>query len=240
MAKFDAHLKCSFCGKSQDQVRKLIAGPGVYICDECIDLCNEILDEELIDTQAKLNNSPPINKKLPTSDPKKNIPLELTSIPKPLVPLGGKTTIIEIIIKQLSKNGALFNVGMFEYDNNFIFMPWKSAQNFLQLGDVANNIEIFLKDYKSSDATYLNLKKILNDRFEIVDWKKQNNTFINALNVEKNVMFLILTLIILVAAFNIISSMIMLVNAKSGDIALLRTIGSSRGAIIKIFLLNVL
>ena len=49
MAKFDAHLKCSFCGKSQEQVRKLIAGPGVYICDECIDLCNEILDEELID-----------------------------------------------------------------------------------------------------------------------------------------------------------------------------------------------
>ena len=49
MAKFEAHLKCSFCGKAQDQVRKLIAGPGVYICDECIDLCNEILDEELID-----------------------------------------------------------------------------------------------------------------------------------------------------------------------------------------------
>ena len=51
MAKFEAHLKCSFCGKAQDQVRKLIAGPGVYICDECIDLCNEILDEELIDNQ---------------------------------------------------------------------------------------------------------------------------------------------------------------------------------------------
>ena len=49
MPKFDAHLKCSFCGKSQDQVRKLIAGPGVYICDECIDLCNEILDEELVE-----------------------------------------------------------------------------------------------------------------------------------------------------------------------------------------------
>ena len=60
MAKFDAHLKCSFCGKSQDQVRKLIAGPGVYICDECIDLCNEILDEELIDTQAKINKSPQV------------------------------------------------------------------------------------------------------------------------------------------------------------------------------------
>ena len=84
MAKFDAHLKCSFCGKSQDQVRKLIAGPGVYICDECIDLCNEILDEELLDNQANTNNSPQVKKKLPNENPKKYIPLELTSIPKPL------------------------------------------------------------------------------------------------------------------------------------------------------------
>ncbi len=84
MAKFDAHLKCSFCGKSQDQVRKLIAGPGVYICDECIDLCNEILDEELLDNQANTNNSPQVKKKLTTDNPKKSVPLELTSIPKPL------------------------------------------------------------------------------------------------------------------------------------------------------------
>ena len=84
MAKFDAHLKCSFCGKSQDQVRKLIAGPGVYICDECIDLCNEILDEELLDNQANSNNSTQVKKKLPTDNPKKSVPLELTSIPKPL------------------------------------------------------------------------------------------------------------------------------------------------------------
>ncbi len=84
MAKFDAHLKCSFCGKSQDQVRKLIAGPGVYICDECIDLCNEILDEELLDNQANTYNSPQVKKKLPTDNPKKSVPLELTSIPKPL------------------------------------------------------------------------------------------------------------------------------------------------------------
>ena len=150
---------------------------------------------------------------------------------------GIKTALGIIPQKQIFKIGGFFNVGMYEYDNNFIFMPWKTAQNFLQLGDVANNIEIFLKDYKSSDISFLNIKNRLNNRFEIIDWKKQNNTFINALNVEKNVMFLILTLIILVAAFNIISSMIMLVNAKSGDIALLRTIGSSRKAIIKIFLL---
>ena len=84
MAKFDAHLKCSFCGKSQDQVRKLIAGPGVYICDECIDLCNEILDEELLDNQAKINNSPQVKKKLTADNSQKSVPLELGSIPKPL------------------------------------------------------------------------------------------------------------------------------------------------------------
>jgi len=84
MAKFDAHLKCSFCGKSQDQVRKLIAGPGVYICDECIDLCNEILDEELLDNQTNTNNSPQVKKKLPTDSQKKSVPLEFSSIPKPL------------------------------------------------------------------------------------------------------------------------------------------------------------
>ena len=84
MAKFDAHLKCSFCGKSQDQVRKLIAGPGVYICDECIDLCNEILDEELLDNQAKYPNSEQVKKKLPVEKSHKSIPLELNSIPKPL------------------------------------------------------------------------------------------------------------------------------------------------------------
>ncbi len=84
MAKFDAHLKCSFCGKSQDQVRKLIAGPGVYICDECIDLCNEILDEELLDNQSNTNNSPQVKKKLAPDNPTKSVPLELTSIPKPL------------------------------------------------------------------------------------------------------------------------------------------------------------
>ena len=84
MAKFDAHLKCSFCGKSQDQVRKLIAGPGVYICDECIDLCNEILDEELLENQAKYPNSQQVKKKLPGEKSHKSIPLELNSIPKPL------------------------------------------------------------------------------------------------------------------------------------------------------------
>ncbi len=85
MAKFDAHLKCSFCGKSQDQVRKLIAGPGVYICDECIDLCNEILDEELIDSQTNTNhNTPSVKKKLPNNNTETCEPLKITTIPKPI------------------------------------------------------------------------------------------------------------------------------------------------------------
>ncbi len=81
MSKYDSHLKCSFCGKSQEQVRKLIAGPGVYICDECVDLCNEILDEELLDSNA------PSPQAVPKSDPKKrrahSANLSLSQIPKP-------------------------------------------------------------------------------------------------------------------------------------------------------------
>ena len=84
MAKFDAHLKCSFCGKSQDQVRKLIAGPGVYICDECIDLCNEILDEELVDSQGNARQSTESSRKASPASRKGSAPAPtLASIPKP-------------------------------------------------------------------------------------------------------------------------------------------------------------
>ncbi|MFL0741841.1 MAG: ATP-dependent protease ATP-binding subunit ClpX [Prochlorococcus sp.] len=84
MAKFDAHLKCSFCGKSQEQVRKLIAGPGVYICDECIDLCTEILDEELLDSQGNPRHSSEPNRKSGTAAQKSSKPAPtLASIPKP-------------------------------------------------------------------------------------------------------------------------------------------------------------
>jgi ATP-dependent Clp protease ATP-binding subunit ClpX len=85
MAKFDAHLKCSFCGKSQEQVRKLIAGPGVYICDECIDLCNEILDEELVDSQTSSEgrHAPETGRrKAPSKKPSKPAPT-LAEVPKP-------------------------------------------------------------------------------------------------------------------------------------------------------------
>ena len=88
MAKFDAHLKCSFCGKSQEQVRKLIAGPGVYICDECIDLCNEILDEELVDSHTGTASgggrhaADSSRNKSPSKKPAKPLPT-LAEVPKP-------------------------------------------------------------------------------------------------------------------------------------------------------------
>ncbi|MEO0647757.1 MAG: ATP-dependent protease ATP-binding subunit ClpX, partial [Cyanobacteria bacterium J06650_10] len=82
MSKYDSHLKCSFCGKSQEQVRKLIAGPGVYVCDECVDLCNEILDEELFDSNSSVSTPSPRREQSPERR-RKSSPLSLSQIPKP-------------------------------------------------------------------------------------------------------------------------------------------------------------
>jgi len=83
MSKYDSHLKCSFCGKSQEQVRKLIAGPGVYICDECVDLCNEILDEELFDSTASVPQPVPRREQSPEKRKTRAANLSLNQIPKP-------------------------------------------------------------------------------------------------------------------------------------------------------------
>ncbi|MEM9505153.1 MAG: ClpX C4-type zinc finger protein, partial [Cyanobacteria bacterium P01_E01_bin.43] len=82
MSKYDSHLKCSFCGKSQEQVRKLIAGPGVYICDECVDLCNEILDEELFDSGATVPQSVPRREQTPERR-RTPSPIAFNQVPKP-------------------------------------------------------------------------------------------------------------------------------------------------------------
>jgi ATP-dependent Clp protease ATP-binding subunit ClpX len=82
MSKYDSHLKCSFCGKSQEQVRKLIAGPGVYICDECVDLCNEILDEELFDSTAAVPQ-PSARRDSPEKRPARSANMSMSQIPKP-------------------------------------------------------------------------------------------------------------------------------------------------------------
>jgi lipoprotein-releasing system permease protein len=153
-------------------------------------------------------------------------------------PNGMETALGVLPVNQNFKIGGFFDMGMYEYDNNFIFIPWKKAELFLSTNNVAHGIEVFLKDQKLTSSVNLQLQSKLNKNLIVIDWKKRNSSFMNALAVEKNVMFVILTLIILVAAFNIISSMIMLVQTKKADIALMRTMGASQYLIIKVFMLT--
>ena len=153
-------------------------------------------------------------------------------------PNGMETALGILPVNQNFKIGGFFDMGMYEYDNNFIFIPWKKAELFLSTNNIAHGIEVFLKDQKTTSSVNLQLQSKLNKNLIVIDWKKRNSSFMNALAVEKNVMFVILTLIILVAAFNIISSMIMLVQTKKADIALMRTMGASQYLIIKVFMLT--
>ncbi len=131
---------------------------------------------------------------------------------------------------------ATFEVGMYEYDNGFIFMPLAAAQLYFRTGDGVSGIELMLDDPDEVFAKRLEISQAAQRPVRIVDWQRANSSLFNAVKVERNVMFLILTLIILVAAFNIISGMIMLVKDKGRDIAILRTMGATRGMVMRIFL----
>lgn len=133
---------------------------------------------------------------------------------------------------------ATFDSGMYEYDANMIFMPMAQAQKFLMQEGNVSQIDIFLKDQKDLPFTMQNLREVLPLNVSVVDWRKSNAAFFNAVEVERNVMFLILMLIIVVAAFNIISGLIMLVRDKTKDIAILRTMGASRRGIMSVFLID--
>lgn len=133
---------------------------------------------------------------------------------------------------------AIFQVGMNEYDTSFVFLPLAAAQIFFQQPGAATQIEIVADDPGNVRRIRANIARALDGTpVRVVDWEQNNNSFFAAVQVEKNVMFLILTLIILVAAFNVISSLIMMVKDKTRDIAILRTIGAGRGAIMRIFLM---
>ncbi len=130
-----------------------------------------------------------------------------------------------------------FDVGMYEYNATTIFMPLEEAQLFFKLGNTVSDIEVLANDPENMDNIKLEISKLFPNEVRLVDWGMANSTLFNALAVERNVMFLILTLIILVAAFNIISSLIMLVKDKATNIAILRTMGASKGSIIRIFVM---
>lgn len=131
-----------------------------------------------------------------------------------------------------------FSMGMYEYDANYIFMPLEAAQKYFGLKDSATVIDVSLKNESQLQKLRAIIEKSVSLDAYVYDWKQSNSAFFNALDVERNVMFLILTLIILVAAFNIITGLIMLVKDKSRDVAVLRTMGATRGMIMRIFFLD--
>ncbi len=134
--------------------------------------------------------------------------------------------------------GATFSVGMYEYDSGFIFMPLDQAQKFFDKEKSVTNLEVFLERPDDVSSLQKQLAKSLGSNIRIYDWQRSNATFFNAIQVERNVMFLILTLIILVAAFNMISGLIMLVKDKGRDIAVLRTMGATKRMIMRIFFIS--
>ena len=133
---------------------------------------------------------------------------------------------------------AIFEVGMSEYDSSIVYMPFSEAQLYFNQENKAQSIEVYVDNPDDVDALKPKVEEAAQRQIYITDWRQRNQTFFSALQVERNVMFMILTLIVLVAALNIISGLVMLVKDKGHDIAILRTMGATRGAILRIFMMT--
>jgi lipoprotein-releasing system permease protein len=133
---------------------------------------------------------------------------------------------------------ATFQIGMSEYDSSIVYLPFSEAQLFFNSEGQASVVEVYLNDADAIGALRPQIEAAVGRPHFLVDWRQRNQTFFTALQVERNVMFMILTLIIIVAALNIISGLTMLVKDKGRDIAILRTMGAGRGAILRIFMMT--
>jgi lipoprotein-releasing system permease protein len=136
------------------------------------------------------------------------------------------------------KVSGLFEIGMSEYDASIIYMPLEESQLYFNADGLVQSIELFVNNPDDIDNLRPKVEEAAGRQIAITDWRQRNQTFFSALQVERNVMFMILTLIVLVAALNIISGLIMLVKDKGSDIAILRTMGASSGAIMRIFFMT--
>ncbi|MCE2574858.1 lipoprotein-releasing ABC transporter permease subunit [Komagataeibacter sp. FNDCR2] len=132
---------------------------------------------------------------------------------------------------------GIFDAGVNDYNAGYVFLPLHAAQVYFQLPGQVTQVQVMTRDAENVIPVRQAIEKAMNGDVRVMDWTQSNNAFFGAVQVEQNVMFLILTLIILVAAFNVISSLIMMVKDKSADIAVLRTLGATRGAIMRIFLM---
>jgi len=148
----------------------------------------------------------------------------------------GRSTVVGTVPRIVSYTvGAVFEVGIFEYDNSFVVMPIEDAQQLLLTGDAISTIEIQTEDPDKVDQILAPLRPVVEGKGFIMDWRQMNSALFQALEIERVAMFVVLSLIILVAVFNILSSLIMLVRAKTRDIAILRTMGASRRGLMKVF-----
>jgi lipoprotein-releasing system permease protein len=155
-----------------------------------------------------------------------------------LSPDGAATAFGTIPRVRAYKVVAIFDAGLHDYNSSIVFLPLKAAQVFFQKPDGVTGIEIRMTDPQLVGSLGPPLTELLRDRQVYArDWRRANDTIIGVLQIQKNTMFIVLGMIVLVAAFNVVSSLIMLVKDKRGDIAVLRTIGASSGAVLRIFLM---
>jgi lipoprotein-releasing system permease protein len=155
-----------------------------------------------------------------------------------VAPRGAVTAMGTVPRIKTYKVAAVFEIGMSEYDAVFVFMALPEAQDYFNRSDDVTAIEVYSENPDRIDELRGRVSEAAGRPIFMVDWRQRNATFFNALQVERNVMFLILTLIVLVAALNIVSGLIMLVKDKSGDIAILRTMGATQGAVMRVFLIT--
>jgi lipoprotein-releasing system permease protein len=133
---------------------------------------------------------------------------------------------------------AVFEMGMSEYDRSMIFMPLNHAQRFFSKGDTVDVLEVMVTDPETVSELVGAMRQASDPSLHFSDWRQRNESFFTVLEVERNMMFIILSVIVLVAAFNIISGLMMLVKDKGRDIGILRTMGASQGAIMRVFLIT--
>jgi lipoprotein-releasing system permease protein len=152
----------------------------------------------------------------------------------------GRATVAGMIPRvKAYKVAAIFSIGMFAYDNGLVILPFEEAQAYLKLrdngADKVSAIEVITENPDRAYSIASAIADRLGDGYRVYDWKTSNNHIFQAVIVQRNVMFIILTLIIVVASFNIISSLIMLVREKGRDVAILRTMGASKASVMRIF-----
>jgi lipoprotein-releasing system permease protein len=149
----------------------------------------------------------------------------------------GRSTVMGTVPREETYTvGAIFEIGVYDYDKAFVLLPIQDAQELLLMGDQVNDVEIQTDAPDRVQEIVAPLRRLIQGRGVIVDWRQMNSALFEALEVERVAMFVVLSLIVLVAVFNILSSLIMLVRAKTRDIAILRTMGASRRGMMKVFM----